>query len=117
MLAQNKHANPAQVSRLKRAARAASDWVDLQWSLLVRALELVAPCVRGKLLDVGCGDKLYERIFRPHIAEYFGIEHEAVFSAIGANLGSSRPDYLYDGDQLLFEEGTFDTVLSVQVLE
>src|SRR5262249_1376491 len=117
MSAQNKHANPAQGSRLKRAARAASDWVDLQWSLLGRALEVVAPCARGRLLGVGCGDKPYERIFRPHIAEYFGIEHEAAFSATGANLGSSRPDYLYDGDQLPFEKGTFDTVLSVQVLE
>jgi SAM-dependent methyltransferase len=103
---------------LRRAARTASDWVDLQWSLLVRALEAVAPRARGLLLDVGCGDKPYERIFLPYVAEYLGIEHEATFNATAANAdGSSRPDYLYDGNRLLFEDGAFDTVISIQVLE
>jgi len=101
----------------RRAARAASDWVDLQWSLLVRALEAVAPRAHGRLLDVGCGDKAFERIFRPYVDAYFGIEHEATFSATAAQLGSSRPDYFYDGERLPFEEGSFDTVVSIQVLE
>lgn len=105
------------ISAFRRAARAASDWVDLQWSLLVRALEAVAPQAHGKLLDVGCGDKQFERIFRPHVDEYLGIEHEATFSATAANLASSRPDYVYDGNRLPFEDASFDTVLSIQVLE
>lgn len=105
------------VVTLRRVARVTSDWVDLQWSLLVRALEAVAPRARGKLLDVGCGDKQFERIFRPYVAEYFGIEREATFNATAANLGFSRPDYLYNGDRLPFEDGSFDTVLSIQVLE
>jgi SAM-dependent methyltransferase len=103
---------------LRRAARTASDWVDLQWSLLVRALEAVAPRARGLLLDVGCGDKPYERIFLPYVDEYLGIEHEATFNATAAKAdGSSRPDYLYDGNRLPFEDGAFDTVISIQVLE
>jgi SAM-dependent methyltransferase len=104
-------------SIFRRFARATSDWVDLQWSLLVRALEAVAPRARGRLLDVGCGDKQFERIFRPHVDAYFGIEHEATFSATAAKHGSSRPDFLYDGDRLPFEDGFFDTVVSIQVLE
>lgn len=111
----NRHA--LEVSTFRRAARAASDWIDLQWSLLVRALVAVAPMARGRLLDVGCGDKPFERIFRPHVDEYLGIEHKATFYATAANLGPSRPDYFYDGDRLPFEDGSFDTVLSIQVLE
>jgi SAM-dependent methyltransferase len=102
---------------IPQAIRVVSDWVDLQWSLLIRALENVAPQARGRLLDVGCGNKPYERIFRPHVSEYLGIEREAAFNATAANLGGSRPDYFYDGDRLPFADHTFDTILSVQVLE
>ena len=105
------------LSTVRRTARAISDWVDLQWSLLVRALEAVAPRAHGRLLDVGCGDKPFERIFRPHIDAYVGIEHEATFYATAANFGSARPDYFYDGNRLPFEDGSFDTVVSIQVLE
>src|SRR5262245_3609923 len=105
------------VSRARRAARAVSDWVDLQWWLLVRVLERVAPHARGRLLDVGCGEKPFEQIFRPHVEEYLGIEHKSTFSATSANLSLSRPDFLYDGDRMPFDDASFDTVLSIQVLE
>jgi SAM-dependent methyltransferase len=101
----------------RRAARAVSDWVDLQWSLLVRSLETVAPRAHGRLLDVGCGDRQFERIFRPHVDEYVGIEHEATFRSTAANLGVKGPDYLYDGDRLPFQDASFDTLVSIQVLE
>ena len=102
---------------VRRALRATSDWVDLQWSLLYSALEAVAPRAQGRLLDVGCGDKQFELIFRRHVDEYLGIEQEATFEATAANLRRARPDYFYKGDRLPFDEGTFDTVLSIQVLE
>jgi SAM-dependent methyltransferase len=102
---------------MRRAMRNISDWVDLQWSLLVRALESVAAEAAGTLLDVGCGNKQFERIFRPHVDKYIGIEHEAVFRSTAANLEVSRPDYFYSGDRLPFEDSSFDTVLSIQVLE
>jgi len=102
---------------VRHTARAISDWVDLQWSLLVRALEAVAPRAHGRLLDVGCGDRAFERIFHPFVSECLGIEHQATFSLTAAKLGPSTPDYLYDGETLPFGDGTFDTVLSIQVLE
>src|SRR5439155_5791954 len=92
---------------MRRALRGISDWVDLQWSLLIRALEAVAPRARGRLLDVGCGDKPYERIFRPHVREYFGIEHKSTFDATAAYLGRSRPDCFYEGDRLPFADRSF----------
>jgi SAM-dependent methyltransferase len=105
------------MTRQQTILRAASDWVDLQWSLLIRVLENVAPQSRGRLLDVGCGDRPYERIFRPYVDEYIGVEHEGTFNVTAAKLAPMRPDYVYDGERLPFEDGSFDTVLSIQVLE
>jgi len=100
-----------------RAARTASDWIDLQWSLLLELMARVAPQARGRLLDVGCGDRPYEHLFRPYVTEYVGIEHEASFNATTASQAARGPDLLYDGQRLPFEDKTFDTVLNVQVLE
>jgi SAM-dependent methyltransferase len=100
----------------QQVVRAASDWVDLQWSFIVADLKAVAPLARGRMLDVGCGDKPYESFFRPYITEYIGIEHEATFAETNASK-RGRPDAVYDGRTLPFPDASFDTVMSVQVLE
>jgi SAM-dependent methyltransferase len=102
---------------LRRAARRTADWVDLQYSLILEQIAKAAPRARGRLLDVGCGDKPYEEIFRPYVSEYIGIEHESVFAHTNASSGERRPDLYYDGSRLPFADGSFDTVLSIQVLE
>jgi SAM-dependent methyltransferase len=104
-------------SALGRIARIGSDWVDLQWSHIVADLKAVAPMARGRLLDVGCGDKPYEAFFRPYVTEYVGVEHEATFAATNASRSGGGPDVVYDGRTLPFGDGSFDTVMSVQVLE
>ena len=102
---------------LARLIRTASDWVDIQWSLVTASLRRVAPQARGRLLDVGCGNKPYEAIFRPYVTEYLGIEHEATFGLTAAGGGQAGPDLTYDGDHLPFAERTFDTVINIHVLE
>ena len=99
-----------------RLLRRAADWVDLQWSALERSLRAVAPRARGRLLDVGCGDKPYEDWFRPFVRSYIGVEHGATFAATAAG-GRGRPDVVYSEGTLPFKDASFDTVLSVQVLE
>jgi SAM-dependent methyltransferase len=101
---------------MMRAARSASKWVDLQWSFIVADMKAVSPLARGRLLDVGCGDKPYEHFFRPHVTEYIGVERDVTFAATRA-ASRQRPDVTYDGHTLPFREASFDTVLSVQVLE
>jgi SAM-dependent methyltransferase len=96
--------------------RRAADWIDIQWSLLERSLKAVAPRARGRLLDVGCGDKPYEAWFRDYVDAYIGIEHAETFGATAAG-HRSRADVVYGGGRLPFRDGVFDTVLSVQVLE
>jgi SAM-dependent methyltransferase len=102
---------------VRRAARGVADWVDLQYSLLLPQIARAAPRARGRLLDVGCGDKPYEQIFRPYVSDYVGIEHEGVFPSTHASAAAGRPDLYYDGNRLPFPDKSFDTVLSVQVLE
>jgi SAM-dependent methyltransferase len=110
------------VAGLGGAARAIMDFVDLQWSLTIEALARVAPRTRGRLLDVGCGDKPYLHLFEPYVSEYVGVEHEASFrethtASRSPADGSRGADVLYDGQRLPFEDGSFDTVLCIQVLE
>jgi SAM-dependent methyltransferase len=101
----------------RRATRFAADWVDLYLHGLTTALRKAAPLAHGRLLDVGCGDRRFEPFFEPHIASYTGVEHEAVFASTEASKRSNKPDVLYDGKRLPFDGGTFDTVLSTDVLE
>jgi len=105
------------LSHVKTSARRASDWVDLQLSAIVEHLEAIAPRARGRLLDVGCGEKPFEAIFMPHVTEYVGVEYEATFSGTHSSTRSSKPDVYYDGKTLPFPDRSFDTVISVQVLE
>jgi SAM-dependent methyltransferase len=102
---------------LRRTARQASDWVDLQWSLVISELRAVAPRARGRLLDVGCGEKPYESIFRPYVTEYIGVEYARTFEDTASSSRKTGPDFYYDGKVLPFESQSFDTVISIQVLE
>ena len=104
------------LSALKSALTRGAHWVDLQWSVTVEQLERVAPRTRGRLLDVGCGSKPYEGIFRAHVDEYVGLELRESFERTAA-AESGAPDVLYDGKRMPFDDASFDTVLCIQVLE
>jgi SAM-dependent methyltransferase len=108
---------PLASGALTRLARRAANFVDLQWALVIEALEQVAPLAHGRLLDVGCGDKPYLEIFAPRVSEYVGVEHAASFEATNSAQRVRGPDVLYDGEHLPFEAHTFDTVLCIQTLE
>lgn len=102
---------------IARTFRTSADWIDLEWSSLNEILVHAAPNARGSLLDVGCGDKPHEHLFRPYVDSYLGIEYDATFAATKASTHERKADMLYDGVNLPFADQSFDTVLSVQVLE
>ena len=105
------------VASALKSARSVSNWVDLQYSYIDTQLKAAASRARGRLLDVGCGDKPYEHFFTPYVDSYIGVEHEATFAQTNAAAGARQPDVFYDGTRLPFDDGSFDTVLSMQVLE
>jgi SAM-dependent methyltransferase len=100
-----------------RTFRSGADWIDLEWSSLNAILIHAAQYAKGALLDVGCGDKPHEHIFRPYVDSYLGVEYGTTFAATKAATNARKADVLYDGVNLPFADASFDTVLSVQVLE
>lgn len=72
-----------------------------------RNIIALAPGVHGRILDVGCGSKPYRKYF--DTVEYVGLE-------IG-DRQKPHADYYYDGKVFPFDDSTFDSVLTSQVLE
>ena len=65
----------------------------------------------GRLLDVGCGSKPYEKIFK--VKQYIGIDIEIS----GHDHSSSKIDKFYDGKKIPFADEYFDNVFSSEVFE
>lgn len=66
----------------------------------------LAPHIKGRVLDVGCGSKPYKSLFPA--TEYTGVEIAG---------GNKNADCYYDGKQFPFQDGEFDSVLTSEVLE
>jgi len=77
---------------------------------LYRAISDVAPRIGGRLLDVGCGQKPYQHLFR--FSEYLGLELDTP-----DNRQSKKADCYYDGRTIPFPACSFDGVICNQVLE
>jgi len=65
----------------------------------------------GKILDVGCGSKPYQKFF-VNSTEYIGLEIDTP-----ENRNHKKADYFYDGKSFPFENGSFDSILTSQVFE
>jgi len=66
--------------------------------------------ITGKTLDVGCGNKPYEKLFSS--SKYIGLEIDSE-----NNRKSKKADYFYQGDKFPFPDKDFDSVISNEVLE
>lgn len=101
---------------MRSLLRSVRTWVDLEQGTLQKALASAAPQASGRLLDVGCGDKPYESLFKPFVSAHVGVDFAPTYNG-SENEKKSRADKIYDGDALPFEDGEFETVLCTQVLE
>ncbi len=77
---------------------------------LAGAMDRYAKRLEGRLLDVGCGTKPYERLFG--VSEYVGLDIDSEGSRERA-----IADEFYDGKTFPFDDQAFDAVLCNQVLE
>ena len=80
-------------------------------SKLFREIRKIAPHISGRILDVGCGQKPYQSLFRS--TEYIGLDVEVS----GHNHADEQIDVYYDGVIFPFEYQCFDSVICNQVLE
>jgi len=96
---------------------------DSYWSptkivndLVLRALAGAASKhARGRLLDLGCGAKPYQTLFAPFVESHFGVDFgETAELHYGEK---TKADLLIDGTDTKLPAGSFDTLLSTQVLE
>ncbi|MGH8372630.1 MAG: class I SAM-dependent methyltransferase [Gammaproteobacteria bacterium] len=72
----------------------------------------VAQRASGEILDVGCADRAIQHAL-PRKKNYIGLDYPATAS----NLYGTRPDVFGDAGGLPFREGSFDTVMLLDVLE
>ncbi|MFZ6718962.1 class I SAM-dependent methyltransferase [Undibacterium sp. Ji49W] len=66
---------------------------------------------RGRLIDIGCGIKPYQKIFAGHVTEHVGVDHELSVH------DKSNMDLLGTAYQIPVEDGSFDTAVCTAVLE
>ncbi len=69
--------------------------------------------IRGRLLDIGCGNLPYRDLFS-HVSEYVGIDREIRFNSAKP---SNAALIIGSIEILPFKNGTFDAILSTQVIE
>jgi len=77
---------------------------------LLLAVGELACAVRGRVLDVGCGSRPYESLFK--VSEYVGLELDTP-----ENRAKNMADIFYDGGTFPFEAASFDTIVCNEVLE
>lgn len=97
--------------------KSARELVDFEKTSLEASMREAATYASGELLDVGCGDKPYEGIFRPHVTKYLGVEYDETYGTSAYAQSGGRADVVFAGDRLPFGDASFDTVLSNQVGE
>ena len=68
--------------------------------------------IKGDILDIGCGSKPYEKIFKKK-EKYIGID----IKDSSHNHKNSKVDIYYDGRNIPFEDNSFESVVCFEVLE
>jgi ubiquinone/menaquinone biosynthesis C-methylase UbiE len=66
---------------------------------------------KGKLLDIGCGEKPYAKMLKPYVAEHVGVDHE------GTLHDKSNIDRFGSAYEIPAEDNEFDSVICTSVLE
>lgn len=78
---------------------------------LLQHIQRLAPRLKGRLMDFGCGSKPYQSLF--NVDQYIGVDYENP----GHPHINEQIDVFYDGKQLPFEDASFDSVFCSEVFE
>lgn len=77
---------------------------------LYKNISKLSKYITGKILDIGCGRKPYIKLF--NFEEYIGLELDTE-----KNRENKNANFFYDGKKFPFENESFDSIISTQVLE
>ena len=77
---------------------------------LYDSINSLAGHVSGRVLDVGCGNKPYEKLFK--CSRYVGLEIDSP-----QNRNNKKADFFYDGTTFPFKNSEFDSIVVNEVLE
>ncbi len=77
---------------------------------LYENISILSNHIKGDTLDVGCGQKPYEKLFNS--SRYIGLELDTI-----ENRKNKKADYFYDGTTFPFQNNEFDSVIANEVLE
>lgn len=78
---------------------------------LLDAIQALAPRLKGRMMDFGCGRKPYQTLFR--VDEYIGVDYDNP----GHSHQDEHIDVYYDGKTMPFGAGHFDSIFSSEVFE
>ena len=67
--------------------------------------------IKGRLIDIGCGEKPYTHLLKPYVSEHLGIDFE------GTQHDKSMIDLFGTAYHLPVENGSFDSAICTAVLE
>lgn len=111
----------ARLNALRKRSPLNPYWIELRW--LRRSVEFLAPHAGGDVLDVGCGERPYDELFRPHVTRYVGLEYPPVADNLVPEIWDMLDrirgivDVFGDGQRMPFAGDSFDTVVALEVLE
>jgi len=77
---------------------------------LYKNIKELSKFIKGKVLDVGCGQKPYEELFK--CEQYIGLEYDSP-----QNRQIKKADFFYEGKMFPFEDKEFDSAVMNEVLE
>jgi SAM-dependent methyltransferase len=77
---------------------------------LHKEVSILSKYIQGNVLDVGCGEKPYEKLF--NVKKYVGLEYDNT-----ENRKAKKADFYYDGKIFPFKNSEFDAVVCNEVLE
>lgn len=77
---------------------------------LYKNIKELSKFIKGKVLDVGCGQKPYEELF--NCEQYIGLEYDSP-----QNRAVKNADFFYDGKTFPFNDKEFDNAVMNEVLE
>ncbi len=97
------------MNRLKDSQVSIQNSLYLHLNPLFADLKAASVHARGRMLDIGCGNKPYEKMFAGRVSEHFGCDI--------SQSDAHRVDVICPANEIPLPDASFDTVLCTQVIE